>query len=364
VSVLSGDDIEAKVSDGTVDVLLSLARECDARGDGACALEHLRRAASTGELRAKAELGRHLISDPPHNQRDGLKLTMEAAKAGSAEATHLLAVLSASGVMAPQSWRDALAYLERSAELGSRRAQAELAMLAGDSNLAAAIAAGDVSSAPSWEKLRRSVDVRKWLTAPQPRAVSNSPRIVIVERFASAEECDWLIAQGRPYLRQAQTDDPATGMGRYEQSRTNSSAELGLSETDLVTHLIRARISALAGPPVMAFEGTAILHYSVGQQFFPHFDFLDTDAPGYARQVAEFGQRVLTFLGYLNDGYGGGETDFPKLGWRYKGRKGDGLFFWNVQPNGQPDRQTLHAGLAPTQGEKWLLSQWVRGRVS
>jgi hypothetical protein len=68
----------------------------------------------------------------------------------------------------------------------------------------------------------------------------------------------------------------------------------------------------------------------------------------------------VTFLLYLNDGFEGGETEFPLVGVRCKGNKGDALCFWNVLPNGSPDRQTIHAGLPPTQGEKWLLSQWVR----
>ena len=58
----------------------------------------------------------------------------------------------------------------------------------------------------------------------------------------------------------------------------------------------------------------------------------------------------------------GGETEFPLVGFRHKGRKGDALFFWNVQTDGSLDRQTLHAGLPPTTGEKWLLSQWVRNK--
>ena len=60
----------------------------------------------------------------------------------------------------------------------------------------------------------------------------------------------------------------------------------------------------------------------------------------------------------------GGETDFPTLGWRYRGSKGSALFFWNVGADGLPDRRTLHASLAPTRGEKWLYSYWVRLRVS
>jgi prolyl 4-hydroxylase len=85
--------------------------------------------------------------------------------------------------------------------------------------------------------------------------------------------------------------------------------------------------------------------------------------PDAMTQVSRFGPRVSTILIYLNDDYGGGETEFPTIGWRYKGRPGDLLFFWNVTEAGEPDLLTLHAGLTPTYGEKWLLSQWVRGRV-
>jgi hypothetical protein len=64
----------------------------------------------------------------------------------------------------------------------------------------------------------------------------------------------------------------------------------------------------------------------------------------------------------LNEGYAGGETDFPRIGYRFKGRTGDALVFGNVEPSGKPDPRTMHAGLPPTSGEKWLLSQWVRDR--
>ena len=35
----------------------------------------------------------------------------------------------------------------------------------------------------------------------------------------------------------------------------------------------------------------------------------------------------------------------------------DALAVWT---NGKPDPMTLHAGMAPTSGEKWLFSQWIR----
>ena len=40
------------------------------------------------------------------------------------------------------------------------------------------------------------------------------------------------------------------------------------------------------------------------------------------------------------------------------------LVFWNVDENGVPDQLTLHTGTAPTRGEKWLFSQWIRVRAA
>lgn len=42
---------------------------------------------------------------------------------------------------------------------------------------------------------------------------------------------------------------------------------------------------------------------------------------------------------------------------------GEALVFDNVRPDGSGDVTTLHAGLAPSKGEKWLLSQWIRDRA-
>jgi hypothetical protein len=36
--------------------------------------------------------------------------------------------------------------------------------------------------------------------------------------------------------------------------------------------------------------------------------------------------------------------------------------FNNVDADGAPDHDTVHAGTPPTSGEKWVLSQWVRTR--
>ena len=65
-------------------------------------------------------------------------------------------------------------------------------------------------------------------------------------------------------------------------------------------------------------EGPTVLHYAAGQEITNHFDFLNTEMPNYEDELSRRGQRVITFLIYLNDDYGGGETEFPELGVRHK----------------------------------------------
>src|SRR3977135_394158 len=96
---------------------LELARECDAKGDGAAALLCLRRAAASGDLTAKAALGRHLLTQPPVNIAEGTTLIAAAAEEGSGEAAYLMALSTAAGISMPQSWRIALDFLQRAAEL-------------------------------------------------------------------------------------------------------------------------------------------------------------------------------------------------------------------------------------------------------
>src|SRR6476661_326649 len=83
-----------------------------------------------------------------------------------AEIVHYLAVKAAEGRDVPQDWEKALSLLYRSAELGSRLAQAELAGLSGEWALAHAILAEEATPEPHWENLRSSIDLAKWLLPP------------------------------------------------------------------------------------------------------------------------------------------------------------------------------------------------------
>jgi prolyl 4-hydroxylase len=291
----------------------------------------------------------------------GSELSAEAS--ARAEDQHTLAMYAAEGADMPQSWPTALDLSLQAAEAGHGLAQAELAAMAGDWALAQAILNGEKIGAETCRTLRAGIDLARWFETPPIQIASSSPRIATINGFVAPAVCDWIVARARPMLAPAKVYDPGTGGYRQESVRDNSECHFLRKNSDLVLLALRARIAKAVELPVGAMDAPAVLHYTPGQRFLPHFDFLDTSHPGHAKQVAESGQRVLTLLLYLNDDYEGGETLFNVLGRRYKGRKGHALFFWNVQPDGTPDRRTAHAGLAPTRGEKWLLAQMIRDRA-
>ena len=356
-------DIESKAVSGNVAAQLELARRCDEEQKYEQAVAWLTRAAETGEPAAKTALAQHLVSHPPYNVFEGIRYALEAIYEGDSEAVHLLAVLAAEGLGLPQSWQGALDYLLLAAERGHVLSKAELAALAGQWALANTIVAGEAAPVEDWKRLRQSIDLGAWLAAPRARIMSEAPRIAVAEKFLPAPVCDWLIERARPQTRRARVFDVERGVQMHHEVRSNSDAFLTVAKMDMVTVAARARVAALAGLPLAGLEDSAILHYSIGEEYKPHHDFLDP-TPAMMQEIASAGQRVATVLIYLNEGYEGGETDFPLARKRYKGRKGDALLFWNVTPSGQSDGLTLHAGLPPTRGEKWLFSQWIRQRVT
>lgn len=269
---------------------------------------------------------------------------LAAAEAGDGPAAARLAVLTGIGLGVPPDWRRAMELLGRAADLGFEPAREQIALLAGSS-------------------ADRAIDIAAWLNAPRPRVLSEGPAILAIDGFLSPEVCDWMIARAEALVEPALVYDHATGSGRRESVRTNTAAVFDLEKMDVVLALVRERIARAAGLPVPGLEWTQVLHYEVGQTFDWHVDWLDPATPGYAADLAARGQRIATLLVFLNDDFEGGETAFEAGGLRHRGRKGDALLWANTLPDGSIDRRTRHAGLPPTRGEKWVLSQWLRGRA-
>jgi prolyl 4-hydroxylase len=287
-----------------------------------------------------------------------------ASEMADAEAARIAALKAGACAARPQDWASALEHLRRAARLGSRLALAELAALAFDWDAAQRILAGEAVPSSSADRLSASIDLAKWLEPPQSTIISERPRIVAVAEMAGAELCEWVIARARGRLAPAATSDRLSGENYVLSNvRTNSVCDFRGADADLVLATLRARIAALTGTRLETFESVHVLRYGVGEEFRPHLDAtLDSSAPDYSARYAAGEQRVLTFLLALNDDFEGGDTEFPAIGLRWKPRRGRGLFFWSVHPDGAIDQRTLHAGRPVTRGEKWMLSQWIDGR--
>lgn len=301
-----------------------------------------------------------LRGDTPSHLRRGIEALEFAIEAKEPDASCLLAVFAATGIGIPQSWPRALDLLLDGAQAGSSAARKQLALLAEGGNPQPLADAGDTEI---WHRLRHSISLERWTAPPDQRVLCNSPVVVAIGGFVSPDICRWIIGRAADRLRPAMLYGGQSTSPQRSAARTNSAFEIDVLDFDLVILMVRARIAATLGVPVRALEPPQVMHYEVGEEFAPHRDFLAPELPGHAADIARQGQRIVTFLIYLNSEFEGGETDFPVLALAYKGGTGDALYFGNVDPTGAPDPRTLHAGLPPTRGEKWLFSQWVRDRV-
>ncbi|MDP1559396.1 MAG: 2OG-Fe(II) oxygenase [Nitrosomonas sp.] len=190
-----------------------------------------------------------------------------------------------------------------------------------------------------------------------------SPRIVLLDNLLSAEECDRLIdLASEKGLKKSDVVDQEEGGFVAHHARTSSGTYFTRSENAWVAR-IEKRLAQISEWPVTHAEGLQILRYEIGQEYRPHFDWFRTDMPGSAKQLAQGGQRLGTFILYLSDVVAGGSTIFPTLGIEVFPRKGAGVFFTDVDEQGKPEQKSLHGGSPVIKGTKIVATYWQRESV-
>lgn len=203
---------------------------------------------------------------------------------------------------------------------------------------------------------------------PAPREaklerLTEDPPVHRIHDLVDPEMCDYLINVAAPHLEPARTVDPRTGKAVHNRIRTNSHAGIHGGMLDIPIHLVEKDLTHVARAEVSRAERLALLRYGVGEEYRPHFDYINPHAADFQREYRDRGQRVKTVFAYLNDVPVGGETDFPRLGVKVKPERGGGILFRNLRPEGTPDDATLHAGCPVIEGEKWLATLWIRERA-
>ncbi|XAR51344.1 Procollagen-proline dioxygenase [Bertholletia excelsa] len=202
--------------------------------------------------------------------------------------------------------------------------------------------------------------------------LSWNPRALYFPKFATVEQCKSIIKLAEPQLRpstlayrKGDTAENTKGI------RTSSGMFIsGYQDETGILDLIERKIARATMLPRSHGEPFNILRYKTGQKYDSHYD---------AFNPAEYGpqtrQRVASFLLYLTDVEEGGETMFPLedgldlnksynysdcIGLKVMPRRGDGLFFYSLFPNGTIDPRSIHGSCPVRKGEKWVATKWIR----
>jgi prolyl 4-hydroxylase len=188
-----------------------------------------------------------------------------------------------------------------------------------------------------------------------------SPTLATLEQVLSDEECAQLMRMAEPHLRRSTVVDPDSGADAAVERRSSDGMFFRLRENPFIAQLDE-RLAAIMNGPTDNGEGLQVLRYGPGGEYPPHFDFLTPSNPVSARSLERSGQRISTLIVYLNDVLAGGETVFPEVGLKVVPRRGNGLYFEYTNSHMQVDPRSAHGGAPVIQGEKWIVTKWMRSR--
>lgn len=189
--------------------------------------------------------------------------------------------------------------------------------------------------------------------------------VASVPDVLTPEECDILTAYGES--RQLQNskvwDDSDVNRPPDVQSQHRTSKQTWIKYDDPnVGHIIRKmrnKAAQLTGVyDASAFEELQLAKYESTQEYKAHFDSCTSKCSN--KKLC----RIATLLVYLNDGFEGGETVFPKKGVKVRPKKGHAVLFYNVNTRDEdfPELEySLHAG-APVLSSnvpKWIANVWI-----
>ncbi|KAM0032316.1 putative procollagen-proline 4-dioxygenase [Helianthus debilis subsp. tardiflorus] len=225
-----------------------------------------------------------------------------------------------------------------------------------------------------YEPLPRGDSGDDSLTTIPFQVLSWTPRAQYFPGFATAQQCESIIKMAEVRLspsglalRKGDTTESTKGV------RTSSGMFISASEDKTGTlDLIEKKIERATMIPRIHGEMFNVLRYEIGQRYLQHYDTFNPIEYGPQKS-----QRMASFLLYLSDVEEGGETMFPYEndesmsstydvekcnGLKVKPRKGDGLLFYSLYPNGTIDPTSLHGGCAVIKGQKWVATKWIRNQ--
>ena len=187
----------------------------------------------------------------------------------------------------------------------------------------------------------------QWLESPHAQ-------LYVCQNFLSPADCNLLIgmidADSRPSTLYEGTE--------REGYRTSNSCDVDPGDEDI--QRIDQSICDLMGIEAARSEILQGQRYKPGQEFKDHHDFFHESEQYWPKEARAGGQRTWTAMAYLNEPEEGGGTAFPQLDYTVEPRKGMLLIWNNMQRDGKPNLNTLHAGRPVVTGVKYVITKWFR----
>lgn len=135
-----------------------------------------------------------------------------------------------------------------------------------------------------------------------------------------------------------------------------------LSKHDQIAQKIIKRVCDMTGNRIEQAEDIQVVKYEPNGYYKEHHDSC-CDNNDDCKEFNKEGSRIVTMVIYLNDGFEGGETRFPKLDKNFKPSKYSGILFFPMNKKGDKcHNNSLHAGMPIKSGEKYIANLWIRDK--
>lgn len=186
----------------------------------------------------------------------------------------------------------------------------------------------------------------------------DTPHLEIYGRqeFLSPEEC-----AGLRTLIDAGAQ-PSTLFSGSANAGYRTSASCNLSPWDPLVNAVGGRICGLTGLAGEHGETLQGQRYRQGEEYQAHCDYFPVTASYWPAMRKSGGQRSWTAMIYLSPVEAGGETHFPHCEFMVPPVEGMLLLWNNMDPDGSPNRFSLHAARPVEKGTKYVVTKWFRER--
>jgi hypothetical protein len=198
-----------------------------------------------------------------------------------------------------------------------------------------------------------SSTTRSYICPTRKKIPTDLAEVYLLDDFLDQQECERLTTLITSRLENSTTRK--TDRDEAADS-TNTSNICNLSSVyDPFVHDIHDRICRTIGINASYSEGIQGQYQSADQKLKAHTDTFERN------QLASTdtrGQCTYIFMVYLTDVEEGGETDFVKLGFVIKPKRGRALIWNNLDTQGMPNPNIMHHARPVVRGSQCIITQW------